>query len=119
MKEQALKEADDAKKRTKTSEKSEHNTDHKNERSPNNSGKAKQRAGGSPKKLPPAPPFPNGGGEKASGNQDKPKYDNPESKHEPKGNPGRPSITQPSHNRAKKKQIQRNTKSKSKTKPKT
>ena len=68
-KEQALKEADGAKKRAKTSEKSEHNTEHKNERSPDNRAKAKQRAGGSPKQLAPVPPFPDGGGEKASGNQ--------------------------------------------------
>ena len=46
-----------------------------------------QRAGASPKKLAPVPPFPTG--EKASGNQD-----NPESEHEPKGKPCRPRNTQ-------------------------
>ena len=40
-------------------------------------------------KLPPVPPFPTG--ETASGSQDKPTDDNPESKHEPKGKQGRPS----------------------------
>ena len=59
----------------------------KNERSPDNRAKAKQRAGGSPKQVAPVPPFPTG--EQASGSQD-----NPESKHEPKGNPGRPRNTQ-------------------------
>ena len=89
-----------------------------NDRTPDNRSKAKQKAGSSPNNLEPVPPFPTG--ETASGSQDKPKYDNPGSKHEPKGNPGRPSNTQPSHNIVKK-DIQRNTKSKSKskTKPKT
>ena len=104
-------------KRTKTSEKPGRNTEHDNERTPDNRSRAKQKAGGSPKELAPVPPYPDGG-EKASGNQDKPKYDNPESEHEPKGKQGRPSNTQPSHDRVKK-QIQRNTKSKNKTKPKT
>ena len=93
-KEQALKEADDAKKRAKPSDKSEHNTDHKNERSPDNRPQAKQRAGGSPNKLAPIPPFPTG--EQASGSQDK-----SESKHEPKGNPGRPRNTQDPQPKAK------------------
>ena len=93
QKEHALKEADDAKKRANTSEKSEHNTEHKTERTPNNRAKPKQRAGASPKKSPgKLQPFPTG--EPASGSQDQPEYDNPESNHEPKGDPGRPRNTQ-------------------------
>ena len=81
-----------AEKRTKKTETSEHNTDHKNERTPDNRAKAKQRAGASPKKSPgKLQPFPTG--EPASGSQDQPKHDNPESKHEPKRKPGRPSNT--------------------------
>ena len=91
-KEQAQKEAAEANKKAKASEKSEHNTEHKNERTPDNRAKPKQRAGTSPKELAPVPPFPTG--EKASGNQDKSKYGNPESTHEPTGKPGRPSNTQ-------------------------
>ena len=75
----------------------EHNADHKNERTPNNSAKAKkQRAGPSPNQnihtLPKLPPFPTG--ETASGSQDKPKRNNPESEHEPKGKPCRPRNNQ-------------------------
>ena len=92
-KEQALKEADDSKKGANTSDKSEHNTDHKNERSPDNRAKAKQRAGGSPQQFAPVPPFPDGGGEKASSGS----QDNPESEHEPKGKQGRPSNTKPTN----------------------
>ena len=93
-KDQAQKEAAEANKKAKASEKSEQNTDHKNERTPNNRAKAKQRAGASPKKSPGKllPPFPTG--EPSSGSQDKPKYDKPESEHEPKGKQGRPSNTQ-------------------------
>ena len=46
----------------------------------------------SPGKLPPVPPFHTG--ETASGSQDKPKGNNPESEHEPKGKTGRPSNSQ-------------------------
>ena len=42
--------------------------------------------------LPKVPPFPTG--EKASGSQDKPKNNNPESEHERKGKPGRPRNNQ-------------------------
>ena len=45
-------------------------------------------------KLEPVPIFPDGG-EKTNGSRDQPKYGNPESEHEPKGKPGRPSHTQP------------------------
>ena len=89
---QAKKDAADANKRAKASEKPEHNTDHKNERTPNNRAKPKQRAGASLKKLEPVPPSPTG--ETAPGSQDKPKYDNPESEHEPKGKAGRPTNAQ-------------------------
>ena len=41
-------------------------------------------------------------GETSSGSQDKPKNKNPESEHEPKGKPGRPSNTQSSNNRIRK-----------------
>ena len=81
----AKKEAEEATKRAKASEKSEHNTEHKSERTPDTRAKAKQRAGGSPSK--PVPPFPTG--ERASGSQDNPEYT-----HEPKGKPGRPANTQ-------------------------
>ena len=87
-KQQALKEADDAKKRANTSEKSEHNTEHRNGRTPDNRSKAKQRAGGSPKQLAPILPFPTG--DQASGSQD-----NPEPEHGPKGKQGRPSNKPP------------------------
>ena len=80
----AKKEAEEATKRAKASEKSEHNTEHKSERTPDTRAKAKQRAGGSPSK--PVPPFPTG--ERASGSQDNPEYT-----HEPKGKPGRPTNT--------------------------
>ena len=46
------------------------------------------------------PPFPTS--EETSGSRDQPKYDNPESEHEPNGKPGRPPNTQPSHNILKK-----------------
>ena len=85
-----------AEKRTKTTETSERNTEHKNERTPDNRSQAKQKAGGSPKKSPgKLPPFPTG--EPAPGSQDQPKYDNPESKHEARGKPGRPSNTKPTN----------------------
>ena len=63
----------------------EHNADHKNEQTPDNRPKAKAKTGPSPRTN--LPPFPTG--EKASGSQD-----NPQSTHEPKGNPGRPKNTQ-------------------------
>ena len=86
-----------AERRAKTSETSEHHADHKNERTPDNRAKAKkQRAGPSPNKnidtLPKVPPFPTG--EKASGSQDKPKRNNPESEHGSKGKRGRPRNNQ-------------------------
>ena len=65
--------------------KSEHNTEHKSERTPDNRAKPKQKADGSP--LKPVPPFPTG--ERASGSQDNPEYT-----HEPKGKAGRPKNTQ-------------------------
>ena len=89
-----------------------------NERSPDNRAKAKQRAGGSLNKLAPVLQFPDGGGEKAPGNQDKPTYGNPEPKHEPKGNPGRPPNTQPSHNRVNKDTPKETPKAKPKPNPK-
>ena len=49
----------------------------------------------SPMKLEPVPIFPDG--RKTSCSRDQPKYDNPESEHEPKGKPGRPSNTQPTN----------------------
>ena len=88
----AKKEAAAAKKEAAEAKKSEHNTDHKNERTPDNRAKPKQKADGSP--LKPVPPFPTG--ERASGSQDNPNYnDNPESERPPKGRPGRPSNSQP------------------------
>ena len=84
----------------------------------------KQKTGPSPKKnidaLPTVPPFPTG--EKASGSQDKPKNNNPESEHEPKGNPGRPRNNQgpKSNNQGPprfRRDVQRNTKSKSNPNP--
>ena len=51
----------------------------------------------SPGKLPDIPPMPTG--ERASGSQDQPKYDNPETEHEPKGPRGRPSNTKPEEKR--------------------
>ena len=50
----------------------------------------------SPMKLEPVPISPDGG-EKTSGSRDQPKYGNPESEHEPKGKPGRPSNAQPTN----------------------
>ena len=51
----------------------------------------KPKAKASPKEiLPPVPPMPTNQ-ERASGSQDQPKYDNPESQQEPKGKRGRPS----------------------------
>ena len=84
-------------KKTKTgASRPEHNADHKNEQTPDNRPKAKAKTGPSPKRntdaLPTVPPFPTG--EKASGSQDKPKNNNPESEHELKGNPGRPRNNQ-------------------------
>ena len=83
--------------RIKAKQTSEHNTAHENERTPDNRAKPKQKAGPSPKKSPakllaPVPPFPTG--EPASGSQDQPKHDNPETEHESKGPAGRPSNTQ-------------------------
>ena len=62
------------------------------ERSPNNRSQAKQKAGGSPNKLAPVPPFPDGGEKASSGSRD-----NPESEHEAKRKPGRPSNTKPTN----------------------
>ena len=110
--------------RINTKQTSNHNTTHRNEQTQHNRAKAKAKTGPSPKRntgaLPTVPPFPTG--EKASGSQD-----TPESTHEPKGNPGRPKNTQgPKSNNqgpppVRKKQKQRNTKSKPNpnTKPKT
>ena len=75
----------------KAKQTSNHNTTHRNERTtstPDNRANPKAKTGPSPKKSPakllaPVPPFPTG--EPASGSQDQPKYDNPESKQEPKG----------------------------------
>ena len=85
--------------RIKAQQTSNHNTTHKNERTtstPDNRANPKAKTGPSqkksPGKLPPVPPFPTG--ETASGSQDKPTDDNPESKHEPKGKQGRPSKSQ-------------------------
>ena len=82
--------AEMAERRAKRSDTPEHNTDHKNEQTPDNRAKAKAKTGSSPKKngpanLPTVPPFPTG--ETAPGSQDKPKHINPESEHEPKGKP--------------------------------
>ena len=82
-----------AEKRTKTTETSERNTEHKNERTPDNRSQAKQKAGGSPKELSPVPPFPNGGGENASSGS----RDYPESEHEARRPQGRPSNTKPTN----------------------
>ena len=86
--------------RIKTQQTSNHNTTHKNERTtstPDNRANPKAKTGPSPKKSPakllaPIPPFPTG--EQASGSQDQPKHDNPESEHPSKGKQGRPSNTQ-------------------------
>ena len=51
----------------------------------------KTKTGSSPEKLGLVPPFPTG--EQASGSQDQPKHDNPESEHPSKGTQGRPSNT--------------------------
>ena len=80
-----------------TKQTSDHNTAHKNERTPDKRAKPKQKAGPSPKKSPtkllaPVPPFPTG--EPAFGSQGQPNFDNPESEHPFKGNAGRPSNTQ-------------------------
>uniref|UniRef100_UPI00404B1636 hypothetical protein n=1 Tax=Flavobacterium sp. TaxID=239 RepID=UPI00404B1636 len=79
-------------------EKSEHDIEHKSQRSPNTRAKAKQKADDTP--LNQVPPFPTS--ERATGSQDRTRYNvhpndnvNPESTHEPKGPPGRPSNTQP------------------------
>ena len=66
---------------------SDRNTDHKNEQTPDDRPKAKAKTGPSPNRNQSLPPFPTG--EKASGSQD-----NPESTHEPKGKAGRPTNTQ-------------------------
>ena len=82
-----------AEKRAKRLETPEHNTDHKNVQTPDRRAKPKAKTGPSPlKRLEPVPPFPTG--EKASGSQDKPKSNNPESEHESKGKPGRPRNNQ-------------------------
>ena len=52
---------------------------------------------------------------KASGSQDKPKNNNPESEHEPKGKPGRPSNSQSSHSRVRKDIFKETPKGKGKT----
>ena len=77
-------------KNTKKAENELHNTVYKQSPStPDQRAKPKAKTGTSPKKpLPDVPSFPTG--EQASGSQEKPKYDNPESEHEPKGNVGRP-----------------------------
>ena len=76
----------------KTQQTSNHNTTHRNEQTPDNRAKAKAKTGPSPKRnsgaLPTVPPLPTG--ETSSGSEEKPK-NNPESEHEPKGKPGRPS----------------------------
>lgn len=83
------KEKEEANQRARKAENRANNVEHKNERTPDNRPKAKPKSGPSPKKgLPPVPPYPTG--EQASGSQEQPKYDNPESNHEPKGKPGRP-----------------------------
>ena len=80
-----------AERRAQIPETSEHNTESKATPStPDNRPKAKAKTGPSPKTN--LPPFPTG--EKAPGSQDKPKNNNPESDHEPKGNPGRQRNTQ-------------------------
>ena len=63
-------------------------------RTPDNRPKAKAKTGPSPKTN--LPPFPTG--KKASGSQDKPKNNNPESYHESKGKRGRPRNPQPNPN---------------------
>ena len=83
------KEKEEANQRARKAENRANNVEHKNERTPDNRPKAKPKSGPSPKKgLPPVPPYPTG--EQASGSQEQPKYDNPESNHEAKGKPGRP-----------------------------
>ena len=97
----AKKEAAAAKKEAKKAAQSEHNTDFRAAPStPDRKAKAKAKTGSSPKKPPPVPPFPTS--EQATGSQERPRYNvhpndnvNPESTHEPKGRPGRPSNTQP------------------------
>ena len=84
----AQEQANESKRKEIAARKSEHNTEHKSERSPDTRAKAKQKADGSPTPLKTVPPYPTG--ERASGSKD-----NPESTHEPKGDPGRPSNTQP------------------------
>ena len=75
--------------KVKTKQTPNHNTTHRNEQTPGNRAKAKAKTEQSPPKtLEPSPPFTTG--EKASGSQEKPKYDNPDSEHEPKGKPNRP-----------------------------
>ena len=74
----------------KAKQTSDHNTAHKNERTPSTPdrrAKPKAKTGPSLKQLEPVPPLPTG--EKASGSQD-----NPESTSESKGKAGRPSNTQ-------------------------
>ena len=79
-KEQAELEKERAEKNAKRAERAEHNTDHKNEQTPDNRPKAKSKTGPSPNRNQNLPPFPTG--------------DNPESTHEPKGKAGRPTNTQ-------------------------
>ena len=66
---------------------SDRNTEHKNEQTPDNRPKAKSKTGPSPNRNQNLPPSPTG--ERASGSQE-----NPESTHEPKGKAGRPTNTQ-------------------------
>ena len=91
----AEKKAKDSNEKQKKAENELHNTVYKQSPStPDQRAKPKAKTGTSPKKpLPDVPPFPTG--EQASGSQDKPKYDNPESEHEPRGKVGRP----PSNNK--------------------
>ena len=56
----------------------------------------KTKTGSSPEKLGLVPPFPTG--EQASGSQDQPKHDFPESDHESKGKRCRPTNIQPNPN---------------------
>ena len=101
-KEQAQKEAREATAKAKQAAQSEHNTEFRAAPStPDRNARAKAKTGPSPKKPPPVPPFPTG--ERATGSQERPRYNvhpndnvnNPESTHEPKGPTGRPSNTQP------------------------
>lgn len=90
IKDNAEKKARESNEKQKKAENELHNTVYKqNPSTPDQRAKPKAKIGTSPKKpLPDVPSFPTG--EQASGSQEKPKYDNPESEHEPKGKVGRP-----------------------------